>query len=199
VAGLPPLMILADTDKMYVNAEVDEADIGRVRDLVDEQAGAGLASSNEGAVPVESESLEITVEAFRDEIFDGRIARIKPMPRKESAVTTYEVEIEITDPRREKLFLGMQAEVRFTAQTVEDALLVPNEAVRTKGDEIGVFVPDCGDPNDERQRKSADPTFVSIKRGLTNGLETEVREGLEEGQWVFKALPITMGGEEEEE
>jgi multidrug efflux pump subunit AcrA (membrane-fusion protein) len=199
VAGLPPLMVLADVSKLYVNAEVDEADIGRVRNLVDEQRGQGLASADDEALPVEETPLEITVEAFRDEIFEGKISRIKPMPKQESAVTTYDVEIEVTDPRKEKLFLGMQAEVRFTAQTIENALLVPNEAVRTEGNDIGVYVPDCADPTDADQRMAAEEKFVVVKRGLTNGLETEIREGLEEGQWVYKALPIKMSSEEPEE
>lgn len=198
VAGLPPLMILADTSKLYLNAEVDEADIGRVRDLVDLKTGQGLASADEEALPEANTPLEITVEAFTDEVFEGWISRIKPMPKRESAVTTYDVEIEITDPRKDKLFLGMQAEVHFTAQTVEDALLVPNEAVRTEGDDIGVYVPDCKNPDDEGERRSAEPKFTVVRRGLTNGLETEIREGLQEGQWIYKALPITMHGEEED-
>jgi multidrug efflux pump subunit AcrA (membrane-fusion protein) len=188
------LAIILDDSRIVVRAEVDESEIGRVRQIAPTWARPG----NDGTLtmpddPREAESMaehavEITVESFREEVFSGVIERIFPEPRSISGVTTYDVDVVISSDNRDLLFVGMKAEVEFTAEKVTDVVLCPNEAVREapNGEQLGVYIPvETDDPNRPEKR------FVPCKFGLDNGIYSEVREGIEEGATVYTKLPAT--------
>ena len=196
ITGGTLLADVLDDSRLLVQAEVDEADIGAVQRIAPPWARPG----NEGFVLMPEDWKEaaamveqlpnVTVEAFRDEDFEGVIERIYPVPRTISGVTTYMVDVWLENSEdRKKLFSGMRAEVEFTAERVEDVLLCPNEAIRRGSlDELGVYLP----------VKSEDPAgpdrkFVSCKIGLDNGVYSEVTEGLVEGDEVYTKLPRKGG------
>jgi HlyD family secretion protein/macrolide-specific efflux system membrane fusion protein len=125
------------------------------------------------------------VQSFRDEDFAGVIERIYPEPKSLTGVVTYLVDVVITSENRSKLLTGMRADVSFTSEFVQNALLCPNEAIREgpRG-KLGVYVPkpDSAPGTHETQ-------FVDVRFGLDNGNYSEVLEGLDEGTFVYIKLP----------
>jgi multidrug efflux pump subunit AcrA (membrane-fusion protein) len=206
LTGGTVLATLADWSVCYVRAEVDEADVGEVIALAPEDARPGHrrdrdASGKDGdptekEPPIEAGSLvEVHVEAFRDENFEGVIERIYPEPRSGSSIVTYLVDIQVISDNRSLLMSAMQADVRFTAKSVFDAVLVPHEAIkRGPNDELGVYlaVPKPGE-------EEPVPEFVKCRIGLDNGMYAQVLEGVKEGSVVFTKLPQKTEKEREKD
>ncbi len=213
ITGGTLLAVLADWSVCYVRAEVDEADIGEVFELAPESARPGERSDPTTTAPVDApggptteptsrpapieaaSSVKITVEAFHDQEFIGRIERIYPEPRSGSSIITYLVDIEVTSDNRHLLMSSMQADVEFTAKSVYDTLLVPHEAIKRGPDnELGIYKA-VDVPGESKPR----PEFVRCRIGLDNGTFAQVIEGVEEGDVVFTKLPEKTDREREEE
>lgn len=152
---------------------------------------SGPASRPSVALPggvAAGKPVKISVEAFREEEFQGVIEHVSPEPLRQSSVVTYDVRIRLTSPNRYKLLLGMQADAEFTSESV-DALVVPIDAVKVRdGDtgaqaERGVWI-----PVDGPERKKWQP----CRLGLDDGAYVEVVEGLREGQEVYTQLPVDL-------
>jgi len=110
-AGLqtPTLFVIArDLERMQVQANVDESDIGRV--------GPG-------------QPVTFTVDAYGNRTFTGRVASVRLQPVVEQNVVTYTTIIDVENP---DLLLkpGMTATVRIETGRAENALLVPAAALR---------------------------------------------------------------------
>src|ERR1019366_3102387 len=97
-----------DLTKMQVNASVDEADIGNISDAVD---------------------VQFTVDAYRNDVFKGKIAEIRLNPQTVQNVVTYSVIISV-DNDQLKLKPGMTANIRMTVAQRNNVLKVPNAASR---------------------------------------------------------------------
>lgn len=146
---------LGDTSQLYVKGKVDEADIGKV--YVDQTS-------------------RITVESFKDKKFSGTVTKISPLGTEKDNVTTFEVRVSIDDPGQE-LRANMSANAEIILEEKPGVLLVPEAAViYDKDKSTTVEVPDATTPNGKRK--------VPVKLGLSNGVKTEVVEGLDEGQQV---------------
>lgn len=102
-----------------------------------------------------------------DKVFKGSVERIAPQGRVERTVTVFETVILITDPEKALLKPGMTSDVKILTSLIKDALLVPNEALKTKDGSTGVYVLEEGIPK-----------FVPVKTGETNGIQTIVVEGI---------------------
>jgi HlyD family secretion protein len=114
------LFTMADLDRIYVEAMVDEVDIGRV---------------------AEGQDVSITVDSWPEEVFSGRVRRISPKGRVERTVTFFDVVIDITGEARDRLRPGMTANAEIVIGLVEGVVLVPSEAIRKKDGETGVYTP----------------------------------------------------------
>ena len=105
----PTLFTIAkDLTKMQVEANVDEADIGRVR--VDAPAS-------------------FTVDAFARESFDGRIVQIRKAAQVVQSVVTYIVVVAVDNPDG-MLLPGMTANLKLVIAEKPSVLKVPNVALR---------------------------------------------------------------------
>jgi HlyD family secretion protein len=105
----PTLFTIAqDLTRMQVQADVDQSDIGKIR--------IGL--------PV-----HFTVDAYPEQEFQGAITQIRLNATVQQNVITYPVMIEVPNPG-EKLRPKMTADVTIDIETVEDALRIPNAALR---------------------------------------------------------------------
>ncbi|HEX7085902.1 MAG TPA: efflux RND transporter periplasmic adaptor subunit [Vicinamibacterales bacterium] len=105
----PTLFVIArDLERMEVQANVDESDIGRV------QAG---------------QPVTFTVDAYGNRTFTGRVSAVRLQPVVEQNVVTYTTIIEVENP---DLLLkpGMTATVRIETGRAENALVVPSAALR---------------------------------------------------------------------
>lgn len=110
----PRLFVVAPNmrEKMYVYASVDEADIGLIREA--QQRGA---------------TVEFTVDAYPDDLFQGKIAQVRLNPTSTQNVVTYPVVVEASNPDL-KLLPGMTANISFQVDKREDIIKVPNAALR---------------------------------------------------------------------
>ena len=197
--GGTPVILLADVSKLKVVTRVDEADIGRVLKIspletLPEMPGLETAAAeNQELLETRTGKVQLTVDAFPDDTFQGRIERVEPQGKLNtgSAIIQFDVHVEVTDARRYILPLGTQAQVEFTVESVTEALLVPAEAVMTFENERGVWI------KTPPERGSLDPfgkRFVSYRFGITDGAHTQliapiVGEPVEDGQTIFTKLP----------
>lgn len=198
LTGGTALMTLADISTMKVVTRVDESDYGKVHDIApvgalpEVEALRAAAKKDAEQMKRRSGVVTLTVDAFPEEEFTGLIERVEPQGKLNTgaSIIQFDVHVMITDERRFKLPLGAQAQVEFTVESVEDALLVPAEAIKTHEGERGVWV----------QTPSTDPTerygrrFVRCRTGITDGERTQIIEvlgpgTLEPGQKVYTKLP----------
>jgi HlyD family secretion protein len=105
----PLLFTIAyDLSRMQVNASVDEADIGNVSNTVD---------------------VQFTVDAYRNDIFKGKITEIRLNPQTVQNVVTYSVIINV-DNEQLKLKPGMTANIVMTIARRTGVLKLPNASLR---------------------------------------------------------------------
>jgi HlyD family secretion protein len=216
LTGGSVLVTVADVSDIYAVVNVDEADIGMVRDLAPPTAVPGSAATQPGLVAMKAadgagapttqyatlpeevlgtgQEVEVTVESFPNETFYGVIERISPQSEISQAIATFKVWIRITSDNRDELIglLNTQAEAHFTAKSVTDAVLVSYDAFHRNpdGDGFGVYVPKGEDDRDYE--------FRECKFGVDNGIDVQVIEGLDAGEWVFTKLPKKTEREKEE-
>lgn len=184
----PTLFVIArDLNRMEVQADVDEADIGQVR---------------------VGQNVQFTVDAYQGESFTGKISEVRLSPTITSNVVTYTVIIEADNPG-EKLYPGMTANCEIIVKEALKALSIPNKALTFRSD--STFAPPAGRPprDSTKAPKVRDPdakvVFVEgpdgaprpqhIKLGINDGVQTEVLQGLKEGDSVIVG---TISAEEAE-
>ncbi len=162
--GLPtppqaPAFTLVDDSALYVEVTVDEMDIGKV------------------AVGQEA---EVTVDAYPALTMAGRVDRIAPLATNIGGVVAYAVRLRLTETQGAQVRDGMTANVVLHVGHVEDALLVPNWAVRTDQGtgETYTYV------LDEPLEAGGMPRRVAIVPGSRNETYTEILDGLREGETV---------------
>ena len=171
----PVLFVIAqDLRKMRVMADVDEADVGKLK---------------------ESMEAEAVVDAFPGESFHGQVQQVRYSPNNVQGVVTYSAVVEVENPD-EKLRPGMTATVTIKTREVKGALRVPNAALRYKPTPPmgpnGKPVPQPPEPplvkgtgrvyvvtNEKLGDEKAEPRIVQT--GVTDGLTTEVTGGLPAG------------------
>lgn len=166
----PVLFTIAqDIKKMHISASVSEADIGEVH---------------------VGQPVEFTVDAFPDEVFRGAVAQVRKAPTTISNVVTYETIIDVDNPEQ-KLFPGMTADVAILAARKTGVVKVSNVALRYTPPDGAVFGHTPPAKLDRRQRLvyvvGADGTTLEprvLRVGLTDGIDTEVVEGLPEAARV---------------
>jgi HlyD family secretion protein len=165
-------VIAQDLRKMRVMADVDEADVGKLKEGMEAEA---------------------VVDAFPGESFRGKVEQVRYSPNNVQGVVTYSAVVEVDNPE-EKLRPGMTATVTIKTHEVKAAFRVPNAALRYKptppngpnGKPVPqppeaplakgtgrVWVITSDKPGDEK----AEPHVVSI--GVTDGINTEVTGGLD--------------------
>jgi HlyD family secretion protein len=168
----PVLFVLApDLAQMQVLADIDEADVGKVRE--------GMAAS-------------VVVDAFPGKTFHGKVSQIRYSPNEVQGVVTYSAVIDVANPELE-LRPGMTATVTIATRRAEAALSVPNAALRfrpVKATEPGsassappppvfgtelrtgqgrVYVPGA---------RTEDAVETIVDLGVSDGRFTEIRAGL---------------------
>ncbi|MBL9078161.1 MAG: efflux RND transporter periplasmic adaptor subunit [Planctomycetes bacterium] len=147
----PPAVDLIDDGAPYVTAPIDEIDAARVQ--------VGMPA-------------RVTLDAFADRTFVGRVRRIAPyVLDREKQARTVDVEVEFAEPVADAALLaGYSADVEILLAQRDDAVRVPTEAVR----DGTVFV------------RLADGTLAlrPVTTGLTNWRFVEVTAGLAAGDVV---------------
>ncbi len=151
-----PMMTLGDLSSMYVEAQVDEVDIGKVT--------VGMTAL-------------IEVDAYRGRPFAGRVERIAPAGTVDNnGIVTFEVRIAVDDPER-RLRVDMTANTRLVLEDRPDTLALPHKAL-TRDPQ--------GNWTARRVVRGALPEIepVPVEIGVTDGLMTEILGGLREGDEI---------------
>jgi HlyD family secretion protein len=105
----PTLFLIAnDLSRMQVKANIDEADIGKITDEV---------------------QVTFTVDAYRNDIFNGKISEVRLEPQTVQNVVTYGVIVGVENPQL-KLKPGMTANLTMVVDEHDNVLTVPNAALR---------------------------------------------------------------------
>jgi HlyD family secretion protein len=110
VTGGTLLCTIANMNEVYVVADVDETDIGKVE--------VGMPAS-------------INADAYPDLNLDGKVLRIAPLAKVEQNVTMFEV-TSLVNNEEGLLKAGMNATVEVIMARADDALLIPAKAVTLK-------------------------------------------------------------------
>ncbi|HKJ25084.1 MAG TPA: efflux RND transporter periplasmic adaptor subunit [Myxococcota bacterium] len=155
VTGGTLLLSLAATDSYHLKGLVDENEIARV---------------------TVGQPARIRTEAFGGRTFEGRVAEISPVGERVQNVTYFEVEIEVVDADAQLLMPRMSGDAEIVAEVVEDALAIPETALRYRGDRIYVEARDGADP----------PAFAEhdVEVGIVDGDRVQILSGLEDGAEV---------------
>ncbi len=163
----PVLFTIAqDITKMNISASVSEADIGQVKD---------------------GQTVDFTVDAFPDEVFHGSVTQVRKSPTTTQNVVTYETIIMVDNPEQ-KLFPGMTADVSILVAERASVLKIPNTALRYTPPDGATFEQKPPAKMERSQRliyaPGADRVKLKpliVKTGITDGVDTEILDGLREG------------------
>jgi HlyD family secretion protein len=150
------IMTLGDVQEVYVKGKVDETDIGLVK---------------------VGQAVRVTVDAYRNRTFNGKVFRIAPMGVEKDNVTRFEVRVSILNDI-DLLKVNMSANAEIVLEEHHNALIIPESSlIYNEKKETSVEVPDKAARTGRRQ--------VPIKAGLSNGARTEVLSGLKQGEQVI--------------
>lgn len=178
----PTLFTIAqDLTDMRVIANVDEADIGGVR---------------------EGQRVTFTVDAYPDETFEGRVTQVRQEATTDNNVVTYEVVI--SAPNQDlKLKPGLTANVTIFTLERDGVVSVPTKALRftptkeTLGSKDKIV--DCQGTNKVWVREGNTFKAYPVQIGVSNGTRTEILSGVEEGTSVITEIKDATEGNGEEE
>ena len=175
----PELFTIAqDLTDMRVIADIDEADIGGVKD---------------------GQRVTFTVDAFPDDMFEGRVTQVRQQATTESNVVTYEVVI--SAPNNDlKLKPGLTANVTIFILEKNNVLTVPAKALRFMPNEAllaeGQSIKDVEARLKVWTLEGNEFRAHAVETGTTNGVTTEILGGIAEGTEVLVDFQI-IGGEAE--
>jgi HlyD family secretion protein len=168
----PVLFVIAqDLRKMRVLADIDEADVGKLKE--------GMLG-------------EVRVDAFPGEKFKGTVSQVRYSPNNVSGVVTYSAVIDVDNPEI-KLRPGMTATVTIKTAESKGVTRVPNAALRFKPappvDKDGKKIPQeplpALGPNKARLYVLTDETpgaekceMREVDVGITDGINTVLKTDL---------------------
>ncbi len=174
----PVLFVIAqDLSKMQVLAEIDEADVGKIREQM---------------------KAEVVVDAFVGQKFQGTVTQVRFSPNNVQGVVTYSAVIEVGNPEL-KLRPGMTATVTVRTREAKGALAVRNAALRFRP------LPEKdaeGKPKPVKPPPPLDPGKGRIYRvsGGARGAETVedrvVGVGITDGVWTELVDPAGLAAGE---
>ncbi len=176
----PELFTIAqDLTNMQVVADVDEADIGDVKN---------------------GERVTFTVDAYPDDTFEGTVTQVRQEATTTNNVVTYEVVISAPNADL-KLKPGLTANVTIFTAERKNVLSVPSKALRytpTKETVGKMKIVDCNGKNKVWTLDGNRIVAHSVNIGMTDGTHTEILSGVSSGTAVITGLNVTTENTEEE-
>src|SRR5438552_3304090 len=180
-------------------------------DLTKMQIDSNVAEADIGAVSVDQD-VDFTVDAFPTRTFHGKVVQVRNAPITVQNVVTYDTVIGVSNPDL-KLKPGMTANVAIIVEHKDNVVQIKNAALRYRPPEAPISEqpkassakaaapgsttsPSGQRPTAARERKPertvyvlsyGRPKAVQIKTGISDGIVTEVTEGLKQGDRVVTA------------
>lgn len=193
----PTLFTIAeDLTKMQVEASIDEADIGQVK---------------------EGQDVEFTVDAYPDEVFEGTVIQKRLEPTVSNNVVTYTVIIDA--PNKDlKLMPGLTASISITVDKRSAVLILPNQALNyipskrtmdifmksnklnhpdrpeSTGDNLSTKLMSVKNIRKELKNENIGNVWINegdnirhqlVQIGLSDGVNTEIVDGLSSGTMII--------------
>nr|WP_242038345.1 efflux RND transporter periplasmic adaptor subunit [Chroococcidiopsis sp. [FACHB-1243]] len=152
---------------LEVLAEVPEVDVGQIKS---------------------GQQVEIVADSYPDRVFKGHVRLVAPEAVVDQNVTSFQVRVAL-DSGLDKLLSGMNVDLTFLGQNLNDALVVPTVSIVTQQGKTGVLVP--GEKNK--------PEFRPVTIGSSIQDQTQILQGLKQGDRVFLDLPKNQQPEQETE
>ncbi|QKQ72188.1 efflux RND transporter periplasmic adaptor subunit [Nostoc sp. TCL240-02] len=149
--------IVAVARGLEILAQVPEADIGRIK---------------------QGQQVEIVADAYPDRVFKGHVRLIAPEAVVEQGVTSFQVRVAL-DTGTDKLRSGLNVDLTFLGDRVNNALVLPTVSIVTEKGQTGVLVPDANNK----------PQFREITVGAQIQDQTQILGGVKEGDRVFVNPP----------
>ncbi|HEX2935282.1 MAG TPA: efflux RND transporter periplasmic adaptor subunit [Bacteroidales bacterium] len=196
----PTLFSIAnDLTRMQVEASIDEADIGQVKN---------------------NQRVDFTVDAYPGQNFKGTVTQIRLQPVTTSNVVTYTVIVEAPNPDK-KLMPGMTASITIVTEEANDVLTVASKALRFKPtpDQLAAYMKSIGVavPEQKEEAKAAPQMAamnakggmpmgpvsagnevwvkrgnniqpVKVETGINNDLDVQIISGLNDGDEVVVGI-----------
>ena len=176
----PELFTIAkDLTNMQVVANVDEADIGNVK---------------------EGNRVTFTVDAYPDDTFEGTVKQVRLEATTTNNVVTYEVVISAPNADL-KLKPGLTANVTIYTQERSGVLAVANKALRftptkeTVGKDMKIV--DCKGKNKVWTLNGNTLTAHPVTIGQSDGINTEITKGLKQGDKIVTEIVVNVPEEED--
>ena len=176
----PELFTIAkDLTNMQVVANVDEADIGGVK---------------------EGDRVTFTVDAYPDDTFEGTVKQVRLEATTTNNVVTYEVVISAPNADL-KLKPGLTANVTIHTQERSGVLAVANKALRftptkeTVGKDMKIV--DCKGKNKVWTLNGNTLTAHPVTIGQSDGINTEITKGLKQGDKIVTEIVVNVPEEED--
>ena len=140
-----PLAIIGQKNAFLIELEVDENDMARVQ---------------------LNQSVLITLDSYKNQVFDAKVDKIYPIMNEQSR--TFKIEAHFINPPK-KLYPNLSAEANIIIQTKKNAVTIPKNYL-LKGDSIQI--------SKEQKRK--------VKIGLSDYQKVEILEGLNANEIIYK-------------
>ena len=176
----PELFTIAkDLTNMQVVANVDEADIGGVK---------------------EGDRVTFTVDAYPDDTFEGTVKQVRLEATTTNNVVTYEVVISAPNADL-KLKPGLTANVTIYTQERSGVLAVANKALRftptkeTVGKDMKIV--DCKGKNKVWTLNGNTLTAHPVTIVQSDGINTEITKGLKQGVKIVTEIVVNVPEEED--
>ncbi|BBD69404.1 RND family efflux transporter MFP subunit [Nostoc commune NIES-4072] len=149
--------IVAVARGLEILAQVPEADLGRIKP---------------------GQQVEIVADAYPDQVFKGHVRLIAPEAVVEQGVTSFQVRVAL-DTGADKLRSGLNVDLTFLGDRVNNALVLPTVSIVTEKGQTGVLVPDAKNK----------PQFREVTIGAQIQNQTQILDGVKEGDRVFVNPP----------
>jgi HlyD family secretion protein len=153
VSNSTALLTLIDDSSIALPVQIDESEIARVK---------------------VGQKVEVALDAFSGETFEGVVTAISPSARIQQNIAVFYVTVNVPNPER-KLRPGMTAEGEIIAEEIREALTVPKRAVQTVRNRAYVEV----------QLPDGSQETVRVTLGPDDGASQVILEGLEPRQTVI--------------
>ncbi len=154
VSGGTALAVIADMDRLFIMADVDETDIG--------------------SIAVDQEVI-ITTDAFPTNEFQGKVKRVAPQGVVENNITIFKVKIEVTGEGISLLKPMMTANVEIISNKIPDTLYLAREAINKDDEGQFAIILELEKPKKARIKAGIrNPIYSQILSGLVKDQEVIV-------------------------
>lgn len=145
--GSTSMAVIADLSALTMTMNIDELDISSVK---------------------VGQDVEVTADALENQVFHGVVNKVSVIGTSQNGVTTYPVEVLLSDVEDTDLIPGMNVSATIVLEKKDDVLLIPTTAVK-RGNKVKML---------------GSGEEVEIETGIDDGTQVEVLSGLSEGDQV---------------